>query len=134
MRQAGDLRNPFGRIVGEKLLHPLLGVLVDLQGPKLRIGAFSDGPIELCAGERFRLDLETAIGDRNRVPLLLALEAMGYQVSSVSRYVQAISETVPKADPPPLLDGTWQPNSTDGMRRWLGGSGLWAPNERDNDG
>jgi pyruvate kinase len=46
-----------------------IGIMVDLQGPKLRIGAFSDGPIELCAGSRFRLDLETVAGDRKRASL-----------------------------------------------------------------
>ena len=46
-----------------------IGIMVDLQGPKLRIGAFSDGPIELCAGDRFRLDLDTVAGDRKRAPL-----------------------------------------------------------------
>jgi pyruvate kinase len=47
-----------------------IGIMVDLQGPKLRIGAFSDGPIELCSGDGFRLDLENVAGDRKRVPLL----------------------------------------------------------------
>src|SRR3984885_12621206 len=46
-----------------------IGIMVDLQGPKLRIGAFSDGPIELCAGDRFRLDLDIVAGDRNRASL-----------------------------------------------------------------
>ena len=31
------------------------------------------------------------------------------------------------------LDGTWQPNSTEGVSRWLGAGGLWGINERDND-
>jgi pyruvate kinase len=46
-----------------------IGIMVDLQGPKLRIGTFSEGPVELRAGDRFRLDLETAPGGRKRVPL-----------------------------------------------------------------
>ncbi len=46
-----------------------IGIMVDLQGPKLRVGAFSDGPIELCPGDRFRLDLEIEAGDRQRVSL-----------------------------------------------------------------
>ena len=40
---------------------------------------------------------------------------------------------VTAVDPPPLLDGTWQPDSTDGISRWLGGFGLWWVDERDND-
>jgi pyruvate kinase len=46
-----------------------IGIMMDLQGPKLRVGTFSDGPIELCSGDRFRLDLETVPGNRKRVPL-----------------------------------------------------------------
>ena len=46
-----------------------IGIMMDLQGPKLRVGTFSDGPIELRSGDRFRLDLETVPGDRKRVPL-----------------------------------------------------------------
>jgi pyruvate kinase len=47
-----------------------IGVLLDLQGPKLRIGTFGAGPVELQAGERFRLDLDTGhVGDRRRVAL-----------------------------------------------------------------
>jgi pyruvate kinase len=46
-----------------------IGIMMDLQGPKLRIGTFSIGPIELRAGDGFRLDLETVPGDRKRAPL-----------------------------------------------------------------
>ena len=35
-----------------------IGVLLDLQGPKLRIGTFADGPVQLAAQARFRLDLD----------------------------------------------------------------------------
>ncbi|MEM9257463.1 MAG: pyruvate kinase [Pseudomonadota bacterium] len=34
-----------------------VGILVDLQGPKIRIASFRDGSVELSAGDRFRLDL-----------------------------------------------------------------------------
>jgi hypothetical protein len=63
---------------------------------------------------------------------LSMLEAMGYQISTVSKYAADLAGVVPAADPPPLLDGTWQPNSTDGALKWLGGQGVW-PFERDND-
>ena len=47
-----------------------IGVLLDLQGPKLRIGTFRQGPIHLEAGARFRLDLDTDTpGDEVRVAL-----------------------------------------------------------------
>ncbi len=46
-----------------------IGILADLQGPKLRLGTFAEGPIELAAGDRFRLDLDQCPGDRTRAPL-----------------------------------------------------------------
>ena len=44
-----------------------IAVLADLQGPKLRIGTFADGPIKLAAGASFGLDLDDKPGDQNRV-------------------------------------------------------------------
>jgi pyruvate kinase len=44
-------------------------VLADLQGPKLRVGVFAAGSIELKAGQKFRLDLDAAPGDERRVQL-----------------------------------------------------------------
>jgi pyruvate kinase len=46
-----------------------IGVLMDLQGPKLRIGTFVDGAIELKAGAPFRLDMSSTPGDRTRAPM-----------------------------------------------------------------
>lgn len=46
-----------------------IGVLLDLQGPKLRVGTFTAGPIRLEAGAAFRLDLDPAPGDERRVCL-----------------------------------------------------------------
>ena len=40
-----------------------VGVLVDLQGPKIRIGRFKDNRITLVAGEKFVLDAECDMGD-----------------------------------------------------------------------
>ena len=44
-------------------------VLLDLQGPKLRIGRFAAGAVELSAGQGFRLDLAGGLGDETRVSL-----------------------------------------------------------------
>jgi pyruvate kinase len=46
-----------------------IGILVDLQGPKLRIGELEDGEVVLKAGGRFRLDLDPKPGSRRRAPL-----------------------------------------------------------------
>ena len=46
-----------------------IGTLQDLQGPKLRIGTFAEGKVELAPGQPFRLDLEPVPGDATRVQL-----------------------------------------------------------------
>lgn len=46
-----------------------IGVLMDLQGPKLRLGTFTAGPVLLQAGDTFRLDLSDQPGDARRAPL-----------------------------------------------------------------
>ncbi|HTH97560.1 MAG TPA: pyruvate kinase [Stellaceae bacterium] len=48
--------------------HPI-GVLMDLQGPKLRIGTFIEGRVAVPNGHRLRLDLDPAPGDTRRVCL-----------------------------------------------------------------
>ena len=47
-----------------------IGILADLQGPKLRVGVFAnDAGEELVEGAAFRMDLEEAPGDATRVQL-----------------------------------------------------------------
>ncbi len=46
-----------------------IGILADLQGPKLRCGTFADGPVALAEGAEFRFDLDPAPGDAARVNL-----------------------------------------------------------------
>ena len=46
-----------------------IGILVDLQGPKLRLGAFADGAVQLKNGETFVLDSSKEPGDNTRVQL-----------------------------------------------------------------
>jgi len=50
-------------------LNTPIGILADLQGPKLRVGTFADGSAELVPGAPFRLDLSPADGDETRVQL-----------------------------------------------------------------
>ena len=46
-----------------------IGILADLQGPKLRVGKFKNGEEELVVGADFRLDLSDVEGDVTRVQL-----------------------------------------------------------------
>ncbi|MEX0278471.1 MAG: pyruvate kinase [Ruegeria sp.] len=53
----------------EKDLDSPIAILADLQGPKLRVGVFANDAEELDEGAAFRLDLDPAAGDINRVCL-----------------------------------------------------------------
>ncbi|MBP5535045.1 MAG: pyruvate kinase [Alphaproteobacteria bacterium] len=56
------------RAVEKKLGIPL-GIICDMQGPKLRVGCFKNGSVTLENGQKFRLDMEKAFGDETRVTL-----------------------------------------------------------------
>jgi len=56
------------RAIEERFERPI-GILLDLQGPKLRVGEFKDGKILLKQGGKFRLDLDEGPGDETRAPL-----------------------------------------------------------------
>lgn len=42
-----------------------IGVLADLQGPKIRLGTFAEGPVELLRGDEFTITTEDVPGDRS---------------------------------------------------------------------
>lgn len=46
-----------------------IGILADVQGPKLRVGRFSAGRVHLQTGQSFRLDLNATPGNAQRVNL-----------------------------------------------------------------
>ncbi len=56
------------RSIAEKLGRPV-GVLCDLQGPKIRIGKFEQGSVKLELGDKFVLDAACQLGDQQRVGL-----------------------------------------------------------------
>jgi pyruvate kinase len=55
VRRASDLS---GRAVG---------ILADLQGPKIRLGRFTEGPVDWLPGDRVRITVEDVPGTRERV-------------------------------------------------------------------
>ncbi len=65
-----DHKKVHGRIrsVEKKYNHPI-GILADMQGPKLRIGRFENDSIPLKVGQSFRFDSDDALGDETRVNL-----------------------------------------------------------------
>lgn len=56
------------RTLEERFGRPI-GVLADMQGPKLRVGTFAEGRVSLRADDTFRLDLNEEPGDASRVML-----------------------------------------------------------------
>jgi pyruvate kinase len=46
-----------------------VGVMADLQGPKIRVGKFVDGKVMLKPGQMFMFDIECQLGDAGRVGL-----------------------------------------------------------------
>jgi len=54
------------RAVAEKLGKPV-GILGDLQGPKIRLGRFADGPVEWANGETVTITVEDVVGSHDRV-------------------------------------------------------------------
>lgn len=47
-----------------------VGILMDLQGPKLRLGTIAGGKLKVAAGQELSLDLNPEPGSSERVPLL----------------------------------------------------------------
>lgn len=61
-------RHAIIREIEEEVERPI-GILADLQGPKLRVGVFANTEEELEEGQGFRLDLSDVPGDATRVQL-----------------------------------------------------------------
>jgi pyruvate kinase len=54
------------RAVETKLNRPI-GILADLQGPKIRIGTFANKEVKIVAGDSFAFDTDSTPGDETRV-------------------------------------------------------------------
>src|SRR5471030_3246589 len=71
------------RSLEEQVGRPI-GILVDLQGPKLRVGEFQNGAETLRRGDSFALDSDPTPGDAARVylphPEILASLQPGHRV------------------------------------------------------
>ena len=53
----------------EKKYGRSVGILLDLQGPKLRVGDFEGGKVVLKTGQRYRLEADECLGDTKRACL-----------------------------------------------------------------
>jgi pyruvate kinase len=67
---AAELEDRIEKIRGlEQRTGRPIAIILDLQGPKLRIGRLEGGSITLAGGDGFRLDLDETPGDGRRAPL-----------------------------------------------------------------
>ena len=57
------------RALEKEFKHPI-AILLDLQGPKLRLGTFAKGPMVVKKGQTVRFDMNAEPGTAERVPLL----------------------------------------------------------------
>ena len=73
-----------------------IGVLADMQGPKLRVGTFADGPVTLVAGSPFRLDLTDKPGDATRAylphPEIFAALKMASDLERICDYAANVAK------------------------------------------
>src|SRR5688572_21591749 len=53
----------------ERAIGRPIGILADLQGPKLRVGAMAGGGVELATGATVRIDLDQVPGDATHLCL-----------------------------------------------------------------
>src|SRR6476620_871821 len=56
------------RALEKKFARPI-GILMDLQGPKIRVGTIRDGKISIAAGEQVRFVISGSEGDKMSIPL-----------------------------------------------------------------
>ncbi len=54
------------RIERARAVNPSTAILLDLQGPKIRLGRFANGPVQLESGTRFTITTEECIGTREQ--------------------------------------------------------------------
>jgi len=88
-----------------------IGILADLQGPKLRLGDFAEDAIAVEPGDRITLDLKDTPGDRTRIQLphpeiLEALE-VGHRILIDDGKVQVhVVEETPTSAVAEVISGT----------------------------
>ncbi|MCG6897086.1 MAG: pyruvate kinase [Thiocapsa sp.] len=116
-----------------------VAVLIDLQGPKIRIGQFADGPVSLMRGEGFAIDTSCALdeGDRERVgttyPGLVGDVGHGDTLllddGAIELWVEAVSDG--RIDCRVVVGGTLSDNK--GINKKGGGLSAPALTDKDHD-
>jgi len=93
--------------------------------------AFSVNRLNPYFGTDYVADPEKLAAHRQR---LMDMEAAGFVHATIREAVTAMKKRGIAATPlPPALDGTWQPDDTQNVLRWMGGAGLFRTFERDSE-
>ncbi len=114
-----------------------VAIMADLQGPKIRIGRFAEGKVELVPGARFILDADCELGDATRVGLdyreLVNDVAAGSVLLLDDGLIKLDVETVdgPRIVTRVVLGGTLSNNK--GINRMGGGLSAAALTPKDMD-
>ena len=97
-----------------------VGIMADLQGPKIRIGRFAHESVELQTGQRFVLDADCELGDETRVGLdykelvndvepgavLLLSDGLIRLSSILTPFISPLPESLTLTRPPPDVPST----------------------------
>lgn len=89
---------------------------------------YATGDADPYLGSAFKYNPDSM---QKKIDDLIALTASGAHIVSIGTFAAAIG-TPPDALPP-MGDGTWQPDNTANVHRWMGGLGLWSTTEQDNN-
>ncbi len=65
-----------------------VGIMCDLQGPKIRVGRFKDGKVTLAKGQKFVLDAACELGDGAALAFSAALRLHPHMASARERLAQ----------------------------------------------
>lgn len=114
-----------------------IGVLCDMQGPKIRIGKFENGKIKLNAGDKFILDANCKLGNQERVGLdyrMLAddVEAGAVLVLDDGRMVMTVDD-VRGDEIFCTVNQTGELSNNKGINRQGGGLSAAALTEKDRE-
>ncbi|MDP5053158.1 MAG: pyruvate kinase [Congregibacter sp.] len=126
------------RIRKQSALHGrYVGILADLQGPKIRISSFAGGSIKLAVGDRFRLDssIDEGAGDQQGVsfsylPMLKSLQRGNILLLDDGRVRLRVNQVEPSAVDCTVTVGG-KLGSKKGINRLGGGIAAPALTEKD---
>jgi len=111
----------------------------DVEGEiKVKWTFFDDGELAVTGGANPYFGTEFKKNEdaiKEIVSKLKSLEVAGCRISKISTFVEEITSIYSPPKIPSLIDGTWHPERSLNMFRWMGGEGEFATqiDEKDNE-